>query len=149
MWMRGLDGFMPSWLTMGGWGQGDLLHEVPGKGGNTFIYPGAALGSEETFPALRFKVMRNALATVDLLQAAAERSRSGGAAVRNRVSRLLGFKPRDWWEKRPAYVERKLPKDWVGADFATEEPPVAGWQKVPPARWRALGRLALNLAAGR
>ena len=148
MWMRGLDGFMPSWLTMGGWG-GDLWHQVPGKGANTFLYPGAELGSEETCPSLRLKVMRNALQTVDLLQAAAGRLRGGAAEARGRVCRLLGFRMSDWFEKRPAYVEKKLPKDWVGADFATEEPPVAGWQKVSAAGWRALGRLALDLAAGR
>jgi hypothetical protein len=149
MWMRGLDGFMPSWMTMGGWGQGDLWHEVPGKGGNTFAYPGAELGSEQTCPSLRLKVMRNALQTVDLLESAAKRSRGGAGAVRDKASRLLGFKPKDWWEPRPAYVEKKLPKDWVGADFATEEPPVAGWEKIPAARWRALGSAALKLAAGR
>jgi hypothetical protein len=148
MWMRGLDGFMPTWCSMIGWG-GDLWHQVPNGGANTYAYPGAELGSEETFPSLRMKVMRNSLQTVDLLESAARRSRGGAAAVRGKVSRLMGFKFKDWFDKRPAYVEKKLPKDWVGADFATEEPPVAGWQKIPPAKWRALGDAALKLATGR
>jgi len=148
MWMRGLDGFMPAWCSMAGWG-GDVWHQVPGKGSTTFIYPGAELGSEETFPSLRLKVMRNALQTVDLLDAAAKRSRGGAAAVRGKVSRLLGFKASDWYMKRPAYVEKKLPKDWVGADFATEEPPAVGWQKMPSAKWRELGKTARTLAGGR
>ncbi|HOX08614.1 MAG TPA: DUF4091 domain-containing protein [Planctomycetota bacterium] len=146
MWMRGLDGFMPAWCSMVGWG-GDVWHDVPGKGSTTFLYPGSELGSEETCPSLRMKVMRNAMQTVDLLDAAARRS--GGAAVRGKVSRLLGFRPADWYMKRPAYVDRKLPKDWVGADYATEEPPAVGWQKVPSSGWRALGRLAAGMARGR
>jgi hypothetical protein len=148
MWMRGLDGFMPAWLTMGGWGS-DLWHQVPGKGANTFLYPGAELGSEETCPSLRLKVMRNALQTVDALAAAAARLRGGAAEARGRVCRLLGFRMSDWFEKRPAYVEKKLPKDWVGADYATEEPPVAGWQKLSATAWRALGKLARESASGR
>jgi hypothetical protein len=148
MWMRGLDGCMPSWLTMAGWGD-DVWHNVPGGGGTTFMYPGAELGSEETCPSLRFKTLRSGMQIVDLLQAAAGRSRNGGAAVRARVNKLLGFKTNDWFQQRPAFAEKKLPKDWVDADFATEEPPSAGWAKISPAKWRELARLATRLAAGR
>jgi len=157
-WMRDLDGFMPRWNTMGGFGD-DPYHAVPGKGGITFLYPGARFGSEATFPSLRLKVLRNAMQVIETLRLAAKgarrsapssRPRGGGpAAVKRKVNRLLGVARGDWFPKRPAYVTEKLPKDWTGADFATEEPPLAGWQQFSPDAWRALRQLALTMVSER
>lgn len=146
MWMRGIDGCMPSWLSMAGWGSG-AWHQVPNRGANTYVYSGVELGSEETFPSLRFKVLRNAVQTVDLLETAAKKK--GRAAVQAAAGKVIGFATRDWFQKPPAYVEKKLPKDWVDADFATEEPPSVGWDKISSNAWRGLNAVAARLAGGR
>ena len=143
MWMRNLDGFMPRWCSLG-WGR-EPWREVPDKGGTTFFYPGAELGSEATFPSLRLKVLRNALQTIDALEAASDRARGEKGAVRRRINRLLGIPNRAWFVPRPAYL-KKPPKDWTNADFATEEPPAVAWRSFSADQFRALRRLAASLA---
>jgi len=145
-WMRDLDGFMPRWLTMGGWG-GDPWHASSDKGGTTFLYPGAIFGTEGTYPSLRLKVLRNTMQMIEELLLAAKRGRGGKKALERRVNRLLGMDEQAWFTRRPAYVTKKSPKDWTGADFATEEPPIAGWKEFSPAAWRKLRRLAADLAS--
>ena len=147
-WMRDLDGFMPRWLTMGGWG-GDPWHAAPEKGGTTFLYPGASLGTEETYPSLRLKVLRNTMQMIEELLLAERHLRGGKKALQRRVSRLLGLRMDDWFPKRPAYVTRKLPEAWTGADFATEEPPIADWRKFSSTAWRKVRQLAADLLSGR
>ena len=147
MWMRDLDGYMPAWCSMGNW-HGDPWREPAGDGGITFLYPGAPFGSEETFVSLRLKVQRNMLQTVDLLDLASRRLPGGRRAVQRQVDRALGMTRAAWFIKPPAYIERKLPRDWVNADYATEEPPLADWKRLPVDRFREVAGLALDLAAG-
>jgi hypothetical protein len=145
-WMRDLGGIMPRWLSLGGWGA-DPWVNPPDKGGTTFFYPGARFETEETYPSLRLKVLRDAIQVVDALQLAV----GGGdaAPIKERVNQVIGFKSGDWYPKRPAYVTEKKPKDWTGADFATEEPPLAGWRQIGAPMWRQLQSLASELAATR
>lgn len=147
IWMRDLDGCMPRWLTMGGWG-GDPWHNVPEKGGTTFLYPGAKFGTDDTYVSMRLKVLRNALQMIDEFASAIQRGKRR-SAVKNRVNRAIGIKQAAWYPRRPGYVDKKKPKDWTGADFATEEPPLAGWQDISTATWRRLRSLAATLAAGK
>jgi len=147
MWMRDVDGFMPRWASLM-WG-GDTWHDVPDAGGTTFFYPGSEFGTEDTYPALRLKVLRSSMQIIDHLEMAAGRARGGKGAVKAKINRLLGLKPADWTPKRPRFVDEKEPKDWVGADFATQEPPAAGWGKFGPGIWRDLRAMALALASGR
>jgi hypothetical protein len=85
---------------------------------------------------------------VDQFQFAADRRRGGRAAVQRSIDRLLGTRRVSWFTKRPDFVAGKKPKDWVKADFATEEPPLAGWNKFSTAQYRALQDKASKLAAG-
>ena len=147
MWMLDIDGFMPRWCTMGGFGP-KAVYGLADAGATTFLYSGAAFGSEETFASLRMKVQRQALQMVDELQVAADKARGGKRAVQRKVDKLLGIPHVSWLTRKPKYVETKLPKDWVGADFATEEPPVAGWEKFSTDQFRAVKALAARLAAG-
>jgi len=148
MWMLDIDGYMPRWCTTGGFGP-KAVYGLADAGATTFLYSGAAFGSEETFASLRMKVQRNMLQTVDELQVAADRTRGGKRAIQKKVDKLLGIPHVSWLTRKPKYVEKKLPKDWIGADFATEEPPVAGWEKFSTEQFRALKALAARLAAER
>ena len=132
---------------MGGFGPKGVVG-LADAGATTFLYSGAAFGSEETFASLRMKVQRNMLQTVDALQAAAARTRGGKRAVQKKVDKLLGIPHVSWLTRKPKYVEKKLPKDWIGADFATEEPPVAGWEQFSSEQFRAVKALAGRLVAG-
>ncbi len=144
MWMRDVDGFMPRWASLA-WG-GDTWHAPRDAGGTTFFYPGAELGTEETYPALRLKALRNSMQTIDLLERASRRKGTSKNKVKSKVNRLLGVKPPDWHAKRPKSADTKLPKDWTGATFATTEPPSAGWQKFDTGKIRELRDLAIDLA---
>lgn len=146
VWMLDCDGYMPRWSTTMGWGD-DPYRRLPDRGGTTFLYPGAEFGSEETFASLRLKVQRNALQMVDRFQNAAA-GRGGKPAVRRQVNQALRIADKSWYAKRPDYVDRKLPKDWTNADFATEEPALAGWSKFSAPQFRTLNNLALKLASG-
>jgi hypothetical protein len=146
MWMLDIDGFMPRWCTTGGFGP-DQMFGLADKGATTFLYSGAALDSEETFASLRMKVQRQALQVADELQGAADHIRGGKRAVQRKVDKTLGIPHVSWLTKKPDYADEKLPKDWVGADFATEEPPVAGWEKFSTEQFRAVRALAADLAA--
>jgi hypothetical protein len=147
MWMLEIDGFMPRWCTTGGF-RPRGVYGLKDAGATTFLYSGAAFGSEETFASLRMKVQRNMLQAVDALQVAAEKTRGGKRTVQKKVDKLLGIPHVSWLTRKPKYVDKKLPKDWVGADFATEEPPVAGWEKFSTEQFRAVKALAARLAAG-
>ncbi|MCX7590779.1 MAG: hypothetical protein N2255_04040 [Kiritimatiellae bacterium] len=146
MWMRYLTGYMPRWCTTGGWGA-DPWRQPADKGGTTFLYPGAEFDSEGTFASLRLKVQRNALQMVDEFELAARRGGIGVAKVRRQINKVLGVEDRAWFAPPPAYVMKKPPKEWVGADYATEEPPLAGWNKFSTEQYRALRRLALDLVS--
>lgn len=148
IWMRDLDGFMPRWLTMGAWGADPWRH-TGDRGATTFLYPGARFGTDDTYVSMRLKVLRNALQIIEGFDAAAKSATGGAAGVKDRVNEVLGFTTASWYPKRPGYVDQKPPKDWVGADFATEEPPLAGWEGIPTTTWRQLQRMALDLMAGR
>jgi len=143
-WRRGLDGLMPSWASLS-WG-GDTWHAVPGAGGTTFFYPGAEFGTEDTYPSLRVKALRNSMQTVDQLALAAGRL-GGRGPVEARVDRVLGFQAGDWYAKRPALADRTQPHEWTNASFPNDRPR-AVWPKVAAPKWRALQRLALELAGG-
>jgi hypothetical protein len=147
MWMLDIDGYMPRWCTTGQFGKSGV-YSLADKGASTFLYSGAAFGSEQTFASLRMKVQRQALQMVDELQAAAKKARGGKWAIQKKVDKTLGVPHVSWLMKKPKYVEKKLPKDWVGADFATEEPPVAGWDKFSAEQFRAVKQLAASLVAG-
>ena len=147
MWMLDIDGFMPRWCTTGGFGPKGVAG-LADAGATTFLYSGDAFGSEETFASLRMKVQRNMLQAVDALQAAANKTRGGKRAVQRKVDQLLGIPHVSWLTRKPKYVEKKLPKDWIGADFATEEPPVAGWEQFSTDQFRAVRSLATRLVAG-
>ncbi|MGQ9662023.1 MAG: hypothetical protein ACUVWX_06765 [Kiritimatiellia bacterium] len=146
MWMRYLNGYMPAWCSTGAWGA-DPWRKPADKGGITFLYPGAEFGSEETFASLRLKVQRNALQMVDEFHLAAQRPGSSLSSIRRQINKVLGISDSAWFARPPAYVEKKLPKDWVGADYATEEPPLAGWDRFSTEQYRALRRLALDLVS--
>ena len=147
MWMLDIDAYMPRWCTAGGFGPKGVKG-LADRGATTFLYSGAAFGSEETFASLRMKVQRQALQMADELQLAADKTRGGKRAVQKKVDKTLGIPHVSWLMKKPKYVEKKLPKDWLGADFATEEPPVAGWEKFSTDQFRAVKALAGRLAAG-
>ena len=146
MWMLDIDGFMPRWCTTGGFGPDGVVH-LGDKGATTFLYAGSAFGSEETLASVRMKVQRQALQMADELQLAAGATRGGKAAIQKVVDKTLGIPHVSWLMKKPDFVDKKLPKDWVGADFATEEPPVAGWQKFSTEQFRTVRALAADLAA--
>lgn len=146
-WMRDLDGYMPHWCTIGGWGQ-DPFREGFENGASTLLYPGALFDSEETFASLRLKVQRNALQTIELLNAAANGRPGGKNSVSAAVNSQLGVTDKDWVTQRPDYADKKLPKDWTGADFATEEPPLAGWAKFTTSLYRGVRDFALKQATG-
>jgi hypothetical protein len=144
-WRRGLDGLMPCWASLM-WG-GDTWHAVPAAGATTFFYPGAEFGTEDTYPSLRLKALRNSMQTVDHLALAAARLKGGRKVVEARVDCALGFKPGDWYPKRPARADRTEPHEWTNTNFGDDRPRAA-WAKVSAPRWRALERLALKLAGG-
>jgi hypothetical protein len=148
MWRMDIDGFMPRWCTAGEFGP-RAIYGTSDRGATTLLYSGADLGSEQTFASLRMKVQRQALQMVDQLQAVADKTRGGKPAVQKQIDATLGVPAKSWFPKKPAYVEKKLPKDWVGADFATEEPPVAGWKAFSVQQFRAVKALADQLADGR
>ena len=85
-WMRGVDGLM-AWLTLG-WGS-DPFVAPPREGATCYLYPGARFGLEEPVASLRLKVLRNAMQTVERLEAAA--AVIGAAAVRQRVCEAMGL----------------------------------------------------------
>jgi Zn-finger protein len=136
MWMRSLQGFMPAWASMS-WG-GDTWHETPDRGGTTFFYPGAEFGTEDTYPSLRAKLLRNQLQWVDAMEAAGRRLGTG--RVRARVNAVLGTRPAQWFINK----DRRKSADW-----GSEERPVSGWKDVPTATFRRLRALAATLDAGR
>jgi hypothetical protein len=63
------------------------------------------------------------------------------------VNGALGIRQEDWYTKRPEFTDKKLPHLWEAADWATEEPSAAGWEKFSTAKYRHLGALALELAS--
>jgi hypothetical protein len=144
LWMLDIDGYMPYWLTTGGWGP-DAVNGTGSKGATTFLYAGSAFDSEETLASVRMKVQRQALQTADQLQLAADAA--GKDAVKADVNDVLGVDADNWAQKRPDFVLGKPPKDWVGADFATEEPAVVGWKKFSTEQFRMVRGLAERLAA--
>jgi hypothetical protein len=144
IWMRDMDGYMPRWRTTGGWGN-DPYRGLGDKGASTLLYPGEEFGSEETFSSLRLKVQRNALQMVDRFSVAGGKRKNGRKAVQQRINRALGITQNDWHTPRPDFVDKKEPKDWVGADFATEEPPLAGWQAFSTDQYRQLMNLSYNV----
>lgn len=144
-WRLGLDGLMPSWASLI-WGA-DPWHEVPGSGATTFFYPGSEFGTDDTYPSLRLKALRNMMQTVDHLALAAGRVKGSRQAVAARVDRALGFKPRHWYVRRPKGIDRSQPHEWTNAshpDYA----PKAAWSGISESRWRALERMALDMASG-
>jgi hypothetical protein len=144
-WRLGLDGLMPSWASLS-WG-GDTWHQVPGSGGTTFFYPGSEFGTEEAYPSLRVKAMRNMMQTVDHLALAAGRIRGGRENVAAQVDRALGFKPGNWYVRRPKGIDKSQPHDWTNASHP-DYVPKAAWSRIAEPRWRALERMALELASG-
>jgi hypothetical protein len=144
MWMRGLSGYMPRWSSLQGWSQ-DPYRTPPDHGGGTLLYPGELFNSEESFASLRLKVQRNMLQTVDLLDSVARIK--GRTAVEGRVNAVLGARKAHWFARRPKEFSGE-PKNWVDAGFATEEPPLAGWEQYPVESYRELRALGLKLASG-
>lgn len=142
MWMIDADGYMPCWCTMGGWGASGIYH-LPDKGSATFLYCGSEFNSEESFASLRMKVQRNMLQVCDQLQQIAEQK--GKSNIKEKVNKLLGIKQTDWYSKRPDFVTQKLPMEWENADWATQEPPAAGWQRFHDDKFRAIRKMALTL----
>jgi hypothetical protein len=145
MWMMDIDGFMPYWLTTGGWGP-DAVNGTGSKGATTFLYAGSAFDSEETLASVRMKVQRQALQMVDQLELAAKKAGKDG--VKDQVNDALCVDAGHWAQKRPDYVLNKPPRDWVDADFATQEPAVVGWEKYSTEQYRMVRGLAERLAAG-
>ena len=142
-WMWGADSFMV-WTSMG---EGrDPWHHVAGNGRLRLLYPGSFHGLDEALPSLRMKIIRNMLQTIERLEAAAKRSRGGRGAIKKKVTAAMGRTGLAAWAPPiPAYMAKKLPKDWTGADFATEEPPLAGWQDTSIPQYRDLAALAARL----
>ncbi len=136
MWMRNVQGFMPRWASLA-WGR-DPWHATPDAGATTFFYPGAEFGTEETYPSIRAKVLRNQMQSIDELEAAA--GRRGRKAVKARVNKVLGMKPGQWFLTQS--------KNKAG-DWGSEEAPVSTWQDVSSATFRRLRGLSANLASGR
>ena len=145
MWMLDVDGYMPRWCTTGGFGP-EGVFGLSDQGATTFLYSGDAFGSEETFASLRMKVQRQALQMVDRLQVASENIKGGKSEIKKKVNKTLGITRDSWLIKKPDYVDKKEPKDWVGADFATEEPPNVGWKKFTSDQLRAVLAQAEELA---
>ncbi len=132
IWLRDLDGFMPRWASMAGWG-GDPWHDLPEKGAATFMYPGGPLGSEETFPSVRLKVLRNSLQTVDALQASVERSGGSKSRLKARVDGLLGRRLGAPARKMRSAATGRKARDWGSEDRAQ-----VGWGGADARRWAAL-----------
>jgi hypothetical protein len=138
VWMLDGGGYMPRWLTMGGWGENAWRGRNSESGGTSFLYCGAPLGSDDTFASLRLKVQRNMLQTVDALQLAADRD--GKSKVKAKVNRALKISAAGWLPSR-----KPDPDD---TDRFTEEPPLAGWEKFTAEQYRSIHALAVNLATG-
>jgi hypothetical protein len=136
MWMRDEQGFMPRWCSLA-WGS-DPWHETPSQGFMTFFYPGAEFGTEETYPSIRAKVLRNQMQWVDQLELAA--ARRGRGQVKAAACRLMGMKPDQWFLK-----QKKLKT----GDWGSVEAPVSGWRDVPTAAFRKMRKQALDMASGR
>jgi hypothetical protein len=144
-WRLGLDGLMPSWASLM-WGD-NAWHQVPASGGTTFFYPGSQFGTDDTYPSLRVKAMRNMMQTVDHLALAASRVKGGRAAVAAQVDQALGFRSSDWYVRRPKGIDSSQPHDWTNASHPDFKPKAA-WSRIHESRWRNLPRLALGLASG-
>jgi len=135
MWMRDLQGFMPRWISID-WGA-DPWHNVPGDGGGTFFYPGAEFGTEDSYPSIRAKVLRNQMQWIDLLETASRKR--GRGRVKTAACRMMGMKPAHWFTTRG-----KKTGDW-----GSEEAAVTGWRDISTATFRALRSQAVKLASGR
>ena len=96
MWMRVLQGFMPGWASLV-WGS-DPWHNTPGGGNTTLIYPGAEFGTEDAYPSIRLKVLRNTMQMIDHFEPAG--GRVGGKKMQARANRILGMKTGDWFLKQ-------------------------------------------------
>jgi hypothetical protein len=134
--MRDLQGFMPRWCSLA-WGA-DPWHSTPGGGATTFFYPGAEFGTEDTYPSIRAKILRNQMQWVDQLEVAARKR--GRAQVKSAACRIMGMKPRHWFLK-----QKKLRT----GDWGSVESPVSGWRDVPASVFRKMRVQALDLASGR
>ncbi|MHC4915687.1 MAG: hypothetical protein ACYTGB_09360 [Planctomycetota bacterium] len=135
MWMRDVQGFMPRWCSLQ-WGA-DPWHETPGAGITTFFYPGAEFGTEDAYPSIRAKILRNQMQWVDQLEVAAHKR--GKAKVKSAACRTMGMKPGQWFLK-----QRKLKT----GDWGSEEAPVSGWRDIPSTTFRKLRAQALDLGSG-
>lgn len=138
VWMLDGDGYMPRWLSMGGWGENAWMGLNSENGGASFLYCGAPMKSDDTFVSARFKTHRNMLQTVDAFQLAADKP--GKANIKKAVNRALGIPASGWVPSR-----KPDPND---TDRFTEEPPLAGWQRFTADQYRKVHDLAITLASG-
>jgi hypothetical protein len=138
VWMLDGDGYMPRWLTMGGWGEKAWRGQNSERGGASFLYSGSPVGSEETFASLRLKTQRNMLQAVDALQLAA--NKAGKNDIKKQVNRALGIPASGWLPSR-----KPDPND---TDRFTEEPALAGWERFSADQYRQVLSLAATLASG-
>ena len=141
-WMTNLDSFM-LWLSLG-WGE-DPWFAPPDDAGTLLMYPGDRFGLDAALASMRLKAMRNTLQTVERLALAAGKVAGGASAVRQRVNEVMGCTGADWFAPKPDYVDKKLPKEWTRADFATEEPPAVGWQDKTSEQFKNLSAVAAGM----
>jgi hypothetical protein len=134
MYMRDLQGFMPMSASLV-WGQ-DPWHNTPDHGRTTFIYPGSEFGTEDSYPSMRLKSLRNSQQMIDAFEAAGRKL--GRKRVQDRANRILGMKSRQWFI---------APRGKKAANWGSEEAPVSGWKDIPADTWRKLRSSALELAA--
>jgi hypothetical protein len=134
MYMRALQDFMPRWASLV-WGE-DPWHRTPGMGMTTFIYPGAEFGTDDSYPSMRLKALRNSQQMIDAFELAAKKR--GRKRIQGSANRILGMKPGSWFETK----QGKRAADW-----GSVEAPVSGWGDIPTDAWRKLRVKALELAS--
>ena len=134
MYMRNLQGFMPRWASLA-WGA-DAWHQTPDMGMTTFIYPGSEFGTDDAYPSMRLKSLRNSQQMIDAFELAAKRM--GRKKVQSSANRILGMKSGAWFETGQG--KRR-------ADWGSVEAPVSGWSDISTTAWRKLRAKALELAS--
>jgi len=137
-WMWKVDGYV-RWLSISPGSDPWFAFE---GGGTCQVYSGERFGIEEPIPSIRLKLERNAVQDVALLEMVAERI--GADAARDRVAKLAGAKPADWWQPAPA-LRGTPPWTWSNATFKDfTKPPVIERNKLDGRFWLNVRNFAIE-----
>jgi hypothetical protein len=121
--MMGTSGFCSFWHSTG-WGNNYL--ETPFvNGGQNMFYPGDYFGFDNIFPALRLKVLRNQMQTVDLMMTAygldTEAFQYVWKDLKDLVNNIYGYENSEsWWMPKPPFLDTP-PRYWKGSEIAKYE----------------------------